>query len=170
MRRYVSMRAAVGSASKTPAFPGAQGLDNPEGHGGLPAAWARGATPGVVFGRGARERTAQEPGRVSFLLETIRLINGAPVTNPPCTVGVCEAHARRGQEQAPHRGRPEARGTVAEAEGNETSEGRIRAMKPGNRVAPGAGRAKAARVRNELGRERCLLPRWQRACHRNYSG
>ena len=73
------------------------------------------------------------------------------------------------KNRAPHRGRPEARGTGAEAEGSETSEGRIRAMKPDNRVAPGAGGAKAARVRNELERERCLLRRWQRPFHQNYS-
>jgi hypothetical protein len=52
------------------------------------------------FGEGSRTRrgglhaarvtrTAQRPGRASFLLETIRQINGAPVTNPPCTMGVC---------------------------------------------------------------------------------
>ena len=91
------------------------------------------------------------------------------MTNPPSTVGVCERTSAVAKNKHSRRGRPKARGTVAEAEGNETSEGRIRAMKPGNRVAPGAGRAKAARVRNELERERCLLPRWQKACHRNYS-
>jgi group II intron reverse transcriptase/maturase len=104
----------------------------------------------VVVGRGALERTAQKPGRVSLLLETIRQINGAPVTNPPCTVGVCKRASAVAKNKRLRRGRPKARGTIAEAEGSETSEGCVRAMTPGNRVAPGAGRAKAARVRNEL--------------------
>jgi len=53
-----------------------------------------------VCGCGACERTAQEPGRVSLLLGTLRQIDGAPVTNPPYTANVGETHGHRGQEQA----------------------------------------------------------------------
>src|SRR6266542_3233190 len=98
----------------------------------LPCFGRGGATPGVVFGCGAFERTAQEPGRASLLLETIRQINGAPVTNPPCTARVRGCRRAVAKNKRSHRGRPVARGTRAEAEGSEASEGCIRAMKPGN--------------------------------------
>jgi hypothetical protein len=101
MRRHASTRAAVRSALKILCSRVPRGSWSLKATVGSPQCGARGVAPGVVFGRGARERTAQEPGRVSFLLETIRQIYGAPVTNPPCTVGVCEVHIRRGQEQAP---------------------------------------------------------------------
>ena len=62
-----------------------------------------------------------------------------------------QTQARREQpEEALRGGRPKARGTRAEAEGNETSEGCIGARKSGNGKAPGPDGAKAARVGNEL--------------------
>jgi hypothetical protein len=79
----------------------------------------------VVCGCGACERATQEPGRASFLLETTRLIDGAPVTNPPCTADVCEGTPAVVKNKHSHRGRPRARGTVALAEGDEASEGCI---------------------------------------------
>src|SRR5262249_15162972 len=59
-------------------------------------------------------------------------------------------HARPAQDKRSHRGRPTARGTGAAADAAGESEGCVRALTPGNRRHPGAGRAKAARVAYEL--------------------
>ena len=143
MRRYCEHASRVEPAPKMSCFPGAQGFNGPEGHGGVSRDRVREPTPGVVFGRGAHERTAQKPGRVSLFLETIRQINGAPATNPPYTARVRGCPGAVAKNGAPHRGRPKARGTIAEADEGETSEGRIRAMKAGKPGGiPGAGRAK----------------------------
>ena len=73
-----------------------------------------------------------------------------------------------GQEKRPHRGRPQARGTGAEADGARESEGCKVALTSGNGVAPGPGRAKAARVDASFRREPWpTLRRWE-ACHRDF--
>ena len=73
-----------------------------------------------------------------------------------------------GQEKRPHRGRPQARGTGAEADGARESEGCEVASTSGNGVAPGPGRAKAARVDASFRREPWpTLRRWE-ACHRDF--
>ena len=55
------------------------------------------------------------------------------MTNSPGSSRGEQARARRGSpNEAQCGGRPKARGTRAEAEGNETSEGCVRATKSGN--------------------------------------
>jgi len=133
MRRYASTRAASIQPRKRQIFPGAQGFNAPEGHGVSPNEVGEGCRTRRGGLHAARvTRTTQKPGRASFLLETFRQIYGAPVTNPPCTLGVCERAFDVAKNKHSHRGRPKARGTRAEAEGNEASEGCIRATKPGN--------------------------------------
>lgn len=99
MRRQANARAASSQPRKrfTSRVPRASSLLKATV--GLPYR-AREATPGVVFGCGTCEGTAQEPGRVSLLLGAFRQINGAPVTNPPYMANVSETHGRRGQERA----------------------------------------------------------------------
>jgi hypothetical protein len=61
------------------------------------------------------------------------------------------------ENKRPPRGRPPARGTEAAAEGGRESEGCIGAVTSGNGVAPGPGRAKAARVGVNFRREPCPM-------------
>jgi hypothetical protein len=61
--------------------------------------------------------------------------------------------AQGGKEKHPYRGRPQARGTGAEADEARESEGCKVATTSGNGVTPGPGRAKAARVDASFRRE-----------------
>jgi hypothetical protein len=81
---------------------------------------------------------------------------GAPSpTHDPWRAHV--SSASKAQTKRPQRGRPHARGTRAVAEGGRESEGGIGAMTSGNGVTPGPGRAKAARVGVNFGREPCPM-------------
>lgn len=123
----------------------------------------------MVRGRGACERTAHEPGRASSPLENSPAKPGAPETNIPHTPSVRARTSGVAKNKAPRRGRPKARETVAEAEGDETSEGCIRATKPGNGWPPEPAEQRRPVSGTSLRRERCPLPRWRKTCHRNDS-
>jgi hypothetical protein len=66
--------------------------------------------------------------------------------------------AQEAQNKHPHRGRPEARGTGAVADGGRESEGCIGARTLGNTVARGPNRAKAARVDVNFRRDPWPMP------------
>jgi hypothetical protein len=73
-----------------------------------------------------------------------------------------------GEEKRPHRGRPPARGTGAGADEARESEGCTVASTSGNGLAPGPGRAKAARVDVSFRREPCPTHRRWETCHRDF--
>src|SRR4029450_4003569 len=74
------------------------------------------------------------------------------------------------QNKRPHRGKPPARGTGAVADGGRESEGCIRARTSGNRVTPGPGRAKAARVGVIFWRDPCPTPCRCKTWHQDCGG
>jgi hypothetical protein len=128
----------------------------------------RGASPAGCSTRARTQRTVQEPGRPSPLLDTCRS-RGAPVTRLRRTTGrrVHVSSAQRAQNTHPHRGRPPARGTGAGADGGRESEGGIGAWTSGNGVAAGPGRAQAARVEVHVRRDPCPMPGHWRTGHRD---
>jgi hypothetical protein len=110
--------------------------------------WARrGSYPAGGSTRARTKRTVQEPGRPLPRLDEFRFY-GEPVPRLRRTTRM-RAHvssAQEAQKKRPHRGRPQARGTGAVAEGGRESEGCKRAVTSGNGGAPGPGRAQAVRV------------------------
>jgi hypothetical protein len=100
--------------------------------------------PGGVSDHGTQEEDGPGTWEALVLLDMIRSHgeSGDPFSD-------ASAHADRvqgGEEKSPHRGRSLARETGAVADGARESEGCKVAVKSGNGVAPGPGRAKAARV------------------------
>ena len=159
-RRHANVRAMGHAAPKPITFPDAQGAELLEGYNGLSVSWARrGPYPAGCSTMARMKRTAQEPGRPSPLLDQFRS-RGEPVTRLRRTTR-WRAHvssALWAQKKRPHRGRPLARGTGAGANGGRESEGCIGARTSGNRVTPGPGRAKAARVDVIFRREPWPMP------------
>ena len=135
-RRHASVW-AVGSSLEKLDMPGAEGVVIPEGDGGRSVRWARnGSHPAGSWTTARRKRTAQAPGRPSFSSTT----TGA-TENPVILLRRLRAadRAAGGKEKRPHRGRPQARGTGAAADGARESEGCKVAWTLGNGVAPGPG-------------------------------
>ena len=172
MRRQANVRAMGHAAPKPIIFPEAEGPVLPEGNNTLciRVVWARsGVSPAGCSTMARTKRTAQAPGRPSPLLDPSRSC-GEPVTRLRRTAR-CGRTCRRPcgvQNKRPHRGRPSARGTRAMAEGGRESEGCIGAGTSGNGVAPGPGRAKAARVGVNFRREPCPMRRHWWTCHQDF--
>ena len=146
-------------------IPGAQGVGLPEGDGGASVNGARRIPhPAGSWTTARKKRTAQQPGRPSPFLDHF----GA-TENPVTLSGAC-AQADRAPaakksvriEVGRWQGEPEPRPM-----GARESEGCIRAETSGNGVAPGPGRAKAARVDVNFRREPCPTHRRWVPCHRD---
>ncbi len=107
--------------------------------------------PGGVLDHGTQEEDGPGTWEALVLLDSFRSHgeSGDPFSD-------ALAHADRAssdKEKRPHRGRPLARETGAAADGARESEGCKVASTSGNGVAPGPGRAKAARVDASFRRE-----------------
>ena len=87
---------------------------------------------------------------------------GHPSPNAPCVGRGMRGRLRTSSciEVGRRQGEPKSRLTEVRK-----SEGCIRALTPGNLLALGPGRAKAARVNKIFRREPCLMHRHQEACH-----
>ncbi len=151
-------------------IPGAQGANIPEGSSAITSKRARGwhTWRGVRpwRARKGRSRNLGGPGHSSGEPRQ----DGEPVD--PISDGNVEADARvaRPRRSIRPRGRPKARGTGAEAEGGQGVGGLNTSEDAGKRVAPGAGRAKAARVGTSLVRETWTGQRTRRTCQRDSQG
>ena len=107
--------------------------------------------PGGVLDHGTQEEDGPGTWETLVLLDKIR---SHGESGDPFSDAFAQAdRAAGGKEKCPHRGRPLARGTGAEADGARESEGCKVASTSGNGVAPGPGRAKAARVDASFRRE-----------------
>src|SRR5712691_8054116 len=117
-----------------------------------------GRVSGGVFDHGTHEEDG--PGTWEALASP-RLIPVERRAGDPSPTHDTLASARvvghRAQNKRPHRGKPPARGTGAVADGGRESEGCIRARTSGNRITPGPGRAKAARVGVNFRRAPCPM-------------
>jgi hypothetical protein len=107
--------------------------------------------PGGVFDHGTQEEDGPGTWEALAFLDIIRTHgeSGDPSPTPFAQAD----RAPGGEEERSHRGRPQARGTGAAADGARESEGCKVARTPGNGVAPGPGRAKAARADASFRRE-----------------
>jgi hypothetical protein len=157
------------AAPKPVLFPDAQEARFSEGNNDLCVRWARrGSYPAGCSTMARTKRTVQEPGRPSPLLDTFRSC-GEPVTRLRRTTR-WRAHvssASKAQNKRPHRGRLPVRGTRTVANGGRESEGCRGALTSGNGVAPGPGRAQAARVGVHFRRAPWpMLGHWG-TCHRD---
>ena len=107
--------------------------------------------PGGVLDHGTQEEDGPGTWETLVLLDKTR---SHGESGDPFSDAFAQAdRAAGGKEKCPHRGRPLARGTGAEADGTRESEGCKVALTSGNGVAPGPGRAKAARVDASFRRE-----------------
>ena len=125
------------AAPKPLIFPDAQGGVLPEGHNDLCVRRARrGSYPAGCSTRARTQRTAQEPGRPLSFLDKPRC-RGEPVTRLRRTARwrahVSSADVQSAQNKRPYRGRPQARGTRATAEGGKGVGGRHRSEDVGER-------------------------------------
>jgi len=106
-----------------------------------------------------KKRTAQKPGRPLFLHEQSR---SECMRGPRQTLvsdGSRDSGCSRaaGEENNPPRGRPSARGTGAQADGDEGVGEPHRSVEAGERLASGPSRAKAARVGANFRRGPCSM-------------
>ncbi len=149
MRRYTSVWAAGHAASKVMPFRVPRVLDRLKAS-AASASWAsRGPHPAGSSTAARTKRTAQKPGRPSFLLVK-RPAHGEPMTHLRRAACPRVAHAaghRRWHRRSARSEVGRRQGTTgAEADGNEGALGLHTSDDVGERVAPGPGRAKAARV------------------------
>jgi len=106
-------------------IPGAQGFDYSEGHGELFRDGEDGRTRRGEWTRRARRGRPRNLGEPHSSSNPFRQSCGAPVTNSPNTPHVGRRKRDVAKKRRLHRGRPKARGTIAEADGDEVSEGCI---------------------------------------------
>ena len=107
--------------------------------------------PGGVFDHGTQEEDGPGTWEALAFLDTIRS-HGESGDPSPTPIALAD-RAWGGKEKRSHRGRPQARETGATADGARESEGCKVAWTSGNGVAPGPGRAKAARADVSFRRE-----------------
>jgi hypothetical protein len=106
-----------------------------------------GDVSGGVFGHGTDEEDGPGTWEALASPRPIPALRRAGVSSPTHDAFAgARVVGHLAQNKRLHRGRPLARGTGAVAEGGRESEGGIGAVTPGNGVALGLGRAKAARV------------------------
>ncbi len=106
---------------------------------------------GGVLDHGTQEEDGPDTWEALAFLDNFR---SHGESGDPCSDALAQAdRVTGGKEKCPHRGRPLARGTGAEADGARESEGCKVASTSGNGVALGPGRAKAARVDASFRRE-----------------
>ena len=107
--------------------------------------------PGEVLDHGTQEEDGPGTWEALAFLDNFRSHGESGDTFSDARV--LADRAQGGEEKHPHRGRSLARGTGAAADGARESEGCKVAETSGNGVAPGPGRAKAARVDASFRRE-----------------
>jgi len=122
--------------------------------------------PGGVLDHGTQEEDGPGTWEALAFLDNFR--SHGESGDPFSDAGALADRAHCGEEKSPHRGRPLARETGAAADGARESEGCKVALTSGNGVAPGPGRAKAARVDASFRREPWPTLRRGEACHRDF--
>ncbi len=107
--------------------------------------------PGGVLDHGTQEEDGPGTWEALVFLDNFR---SHGESGDPFSDALAQAdRVTGGKEKCPHRGRPPARETGAVADEARESEGCKVVLTSGNGVAPGPGRAKAARVDASLRRE-----------------
>ena len=109
------------------------------------------SAPGGVLDHGTQEQ--DDPGTWEALVFLDNFRSHGESGDPFSDAGAQADRAHGGEKKSLHRGRPLARETGAVADGARESEGCKVAVTSGNGVAPGPGRAKAARVDASFRRE-----------------
>ena len=109
------------------------------------------SAPGGVMDHGTQEEDGPGTWEALAFLDSFR--SHGESGDPLSDACVLADRAHGGEEKSPYRGRPLARETGAVADGARESEGCKVAVTSGNGVAPGPGRAKAARVDASFRRE-----------------